>query len=317
MALDCAAFIALDSIEALAGHYPGLEGKALEAKALEDWREVGQAEARRQAEAGPPAALAPLSVTVDGVRFDIYGVIHGMLGGETLAYRDFVRAGIEPLEAPAMENGLRLIYPNDAPEEMPDYVVLGFVGALWGGALFALQLPLLFWELGREWLRKESPDEASELAGGVLYHAVDPDVRRALGPDGDLPTGLTLAFEMGRWDASSVRARLVDPVALAPRSLFMAGYAVGCAARRGASALPLVVGDRHTAEIARFLEDGRWHSHPLFLRGRAVASRADLPRRWGARAAKVVHLSTMSLPGVAVYTPLLAMFFSWLMRRGL
>ncbi len=277
-----------------------------------DWIAAARAEAERQARAGAPEALRPLELSAGGVDYAIYGVIHGYVGGESRAYRDFVRAGVRDLEYPVMENGIRRLYANPRIEEIPDFAVLGVAGSLWMGVLFGLQYPLLVYELLRELLRRESPDAASELSGGVLYHAVDPELRRALGPDGDLPSGLSIAEELGRWDRGSLRARLVDPAALVPRSLYMAGYAAGAARRRGSDRLNLVVGDRHTAEIARFLGDGRWAEHPLYRRGWRFASLPRGRRRLRFAAAKVGHLLLACLPFTAVIIPLFIALRLWI-----
>lgn len=282
-------------------------------RARADWIASAIAEAERQAAAGPPAALEPVEVTAGGVSYAIYGVIHGYIGGESRAYRDFVRAGVKALDYPVMENGIRRLYSNPRVEEIPDFAVLGVAGSLWMGVLFGLQYPLLVFELLRELLRKDSPDAAFELSSGVLYHAVDPEVRRALGPDGDLPSRLSIAQELGRWDRNSLTARLTDPAALAPRSLYMAGYAVGAARRRGADRLALVVGDRHTAEIVRFLEDERWASHPLYLRGLRFGALPDGRRRLRFAGAKVGHLLLACLPFTAVIVPLFIYIRLWML----
>jgi len=295
----------------LAGAYPDLDDEARLPAARADWITAATDEAKRQAEAGPPASLPPVTVEAGGVTYALYGVIHGIVGGESRAYRDFVRDGVAALDRPVMENGIRHLYPNDAVEEIPDFAVLGIVGALWMGLLVAIQYPLLLWELARELLRKDSPDAAFELESGVSYHGLDHEIRRALGPDGELPSGLTVDMEMSRWDNSTVRARLADPSALAPRSLYMAGYAVGCAGRRGTEQLSLVIGDRHTSEIALFLMDPTWAKHPLFQRGRRFGAKPDGARRARFAAAKIGHLLLMTLPFTAILVPALILFQWW------
>jgi len=295
----------------LAGAYPNLDDKARLAAARGAWVTAATDEAKRQAEAGPPTSLPPVTVEAGGVTYALYGVIHGIVGGESKAYRDFVRDGVAALERPVMENGIRHLYPNDAVEEIPDFAVLGIVGALWMGLLVAIQYPLLLWELARELLRKESPDAAFELESGVLYHGLDHEVRRALGPDGELPSGLSIDLEMRRWDASTVKARLADPSALVPRSLYMAGYAAGSASRRDAERLSLVIGDRHTSEIAVFLTDPEWSRHPLFQRGRRFGALPDGRRRARFAAVKIGHLLLMTLPFTAILIPTLMLFQWW------
>jgi len=102
-----------------------------------------------------------------------------------------------------------------------------------------------------------------------------------------------------------------DPVACVPRSLFMAGYAVGVAERDRVSTVDLLVGDLHTTEIAWFLTHPEHDGHALFRRGHAFAKLAPARRRLRFSVAKLLHLGGAVLGIAPVAAPLVALA-SWL-----
>ena len=261
-------FLELESLDALMARYRelGFEGddEALLLEAQRDWHEVALAKARAVTEA-PPRFL-PDSYERGGVRYDVYGVIHGLFGGEDRDYKAFVDAPLGELEVVLFENGLSYFYPHaDQIASIPDFVVLGAGGSLRTGLYVGLRFPLLLWEALRELVKAgRSGEDGQEVFDyDPRYHALDLETRRGVEPDPPLPSRLQIEYELRRWDAAGRLAGWSEPFAIVPRSMFMAGFAEGYATSRGLSSVALVVGDLHTAELLAFMRDPALE-HPLF-----------------------------------------------------
>ena len=86
--------------------------------------------------------------------------------------------------------------------------------------------------------------------------------------------------------------------------MFMAGYAVGHARSMEMVEVPLVVGDLHTMEIIRFLEDPQL-DHAIFKLGQWIGEKKGLSRMLSTFWAKTIHLSLAGLSGTLILGPVL------------
>ena len=242
---------------------------------LKEWQRLATAATGEEPAA---TALTPETVHHNKRIYHIYGVIHGLTGGEDADYRQFLLEAISPLSHVVFENGLQHFYRTQQVTIIPDFVVLGWLGSLLLGLRVCLYLPaLLLWAI-RERIGGV-PEQTWPT--GRKYHGIDPELRRALDDQPALPTRLQIDLEMGRWNRQPLLAVIRDPILIVPRSLFMAGFLHGMRQDE----VHCVVGDRHTTEVLFFLSTPQWHTHPLFLRGAADARRA-----WRYPVARIVHL---------------------------
>ncbi|MEZ6183961.1 MAG: hypothetical protein R3F62_03005 [Planctomycetota bacterium] len=264
-----------------------------------------------------PAELEPVTVTREGRTYGIYGVIHGMIGGASKEYKQFVNARTKSLPLIGFENGLRMFYPSQRAFTIPDYVAMGVKGSVVTGLQVGLMFPLLVFESLREVLKLGGGAEEEEDWDPVdytpAYHALDPELRRGVEPDPPLPSRLQIEYELGRW--GSWGAAWENPAAIVPRSLFMAGYALGYAEREGLETLDLVVGDLHTMEIARFLE-GAPPSHRLFAKALAMGGRSSGRRRFDLWWTKVRHLGLAGTLGAVIMVSGLLLVYNALLYLG-
>ncbi len=285
-----------------------LSDRALLALLRTDWQRLAD-EAARSAQ--PPTRFEPVVVERSGRTFRIFGVIHGIVGGDDRSYMRFVAAGLDAKAHLLVENGIGYYYRQPRNEWIPDFVVLGFARSAWLGFTTAFKAPLVFWDLALELSRRiRAPAEHGVF--DPAYHGMDPELRRGL--DGALPARLEIPLALERFASNRPRQIADDPVACAPRSLFMAGYAVGACERDDLSTVDLLVGDLHTTEIAWFLTHPEYDAHPIFLRGVAFAQLSPSRRRIRFAVAKVTHLGAAVVgiapvvgPAVAVALRLVAL----------
>jgi len=280
-----------------------------------EWHRVAMWEARRTMTVAPEG-FEPERVERDGVSYAIYGVIHGHLGGNDRSYKDFVDAVFRELPHTVFENGLSYFYPKTSHETIPDFAVAGGLGSLRMGIMVGTEFPLLIAELLGEVLKLKWPSnrEESLLDYDPRFYAIDPGVRRGVEPDPPLPSRLQIDYELARWNQAGRWAGWKNPAAIVPRSMFMAGYAVGSAERRGVQQVVLVVGDLHTMEIVRFLRSPRWNEHAVFLAGRALALRPAFGRALAFWKAKLIHLTAAGLAGAMILVPAMLILF-WIYRQ--
>ncbi len=307
--------VALESLSALLALYrdrgcSGDDEEVLE-RVQRDWRAVAAARAREVTEA--PEALPAVTREREGRRYAIYGVIHGMVGGEDATYKAFVNATVGALEPVLFENGLSWFYPRrGAYADIPDFWVMGALGSLRMGLYVGLTFPLQLWTLLREALKiggAPAEEGAPTFDFTPRYHAIDPETRRGLEEFPPLPSRLQVEYEMNAWDRAGFAAGWRHPFAIVPRSLFMAGFAVGYGESRAASEVSLVVGDLHTLEVAFFLSAPP-QDHPLWRAGQAFGRRSDASRRVGARLRKGVHLGLAGVGGLIGLVPLIAALYA-------
>jgi len=260
-----------------------------------------------------PAQLDPVEVCCGERRFAVYGVIHGMIGGASKEYKTFVNTRTKSLPLIGFENGLKLFYPCQRGFTIPDYVAMGVRGSLVTGLQVGLLFPILVFESLREVFKlggRDDDEEWDPVDYTPSYHALDPELRRGVEPDPPLPSRLQIEYELARW--GSLGAAWANPSAIVPRSMFMAGYALGYAEREGLQHLDLVVGDLHTMEIVRFLE-GELPTHPLFLKARSMGASSPGVRRLSLWATKFRHLGIAGgIGGAILVTMMLLVYNLWL-----
>ena len=261
----------------------------------------------------PPAELEPVTVSCGERQFAVYGVIHGMIGGASKEYKAFVNTRTRSLPLIGFENGLKLFYPCQRGFTIPDYVAMGVRGSLVTGLQVGLLFPVLVFESLREAFKLGGSDDGEDwdpVDYTPSYHALDPELRRGVEPDPPLPSRLQIEYELARW--GSLGAAWANPSAIVPRSMFMAGYALGYAEREGLGHLDLVVGDLHTMEIVRFLE-GELPTHPLFLKARSMGASSPGVRRLALWATKFRHLGIAGGVGGGILVTLMLLAYNlWL-----
>lgn len=311
--LTHAEFVGLKTIDELLALYAGrgVTGKreACLERAQRDWGQVALAKAKETTES--PERFVPDTVARGGVEYAIYGTIHGIIGGQDREYKDFVDGAIDELDLVLFENALFYFYPKKKGANIPDFAVLGLLGSLRIGIHVGLIFFILLWEGLKELLKvgRRAGDGAEAFVYSPRYHAIDVETRRGLDDDYPiLPSRLSIDYDMSRWNAAGPFAAWRDPFAIAPRSMFMAGFAEGYAISRGLERVDLVVGDLHTAEIQRFLEDPAL-DHPVFRSGQAWGRRSDGARKVAALVAKVLHLGLAGMAGVVVLIAIAAVVF--------
>ncbi|MGE0708298.1 MAG: hypothetical protein AB7N76_18485 [Planctomycetota bacterium] len=294
----------------------GAEGdrEAVLQRAREDWHRLAVARAEELQPANP-ARFEPDRATRGGVEFRVYGICHGILGGNDEGYKEFVDAALRDLDLVAFENAL-YFYPAKRRVMIPDFLPVGAVGSLRLGIYVGTGFPLLFLELlGDLFKRGSGPDELAGYDYSPRYHALPVETRRGLEEDPPLPSHLQVEYEMTAWDAGPNAVRWRDPTVIVPRSMFMAGFAVGYARSRKLSALDMVVGDLHTGEVLHFLRDEAL-DHPLFRAGQAWGERSDSSRFLGTILGKVEHLGISGVVGSSILVALLGLLL-FLARLGL
>jgi hypothetical protein len=239
----------------------------------------------------PAASLEPMIASSEQKRYHLYGVIHGVTGGEDKAYRSFIGDVISSLPHVVFENGLQHFYPNKKREVIADFSVLGGFGSMLLGLRVCVYFPqLIYWSV-RELLGLV-PEQ--KWPTGALYHGIDPELRRALDEQPALPTRLQVELEMSAWEKSPMLAVVRDPVLIVPRSLFIAGY---LSAVQGET-VHCVVGDRHTTEVHHFLISPEWHTHRLFLRGAQYQGQP-----WRFSVARITHLLLSAVGSSVIVFP--------------
>lgn len=282
---------------------PDLASLGLEtAELLQAWQEQALLASEH---AEPAESLEPLIATVSDRHHHLYGVVHGVTGGEDKRYRTFISDTIAPLPHVVFENGLQHFYPNKKYDVIADFAVLGWLGSTLLGLRVCLFFPqLLYWTF-RELLGLVP---TQKWPTGMLYHGIDLELRRALDDQPALPTHLQVELEMSAWEKSPTMAVVRDPVLIVPRSLFIAGY---LSAVKGPET-HCVVGDRHTTEVHYFLSNPKWHSHRLFLQG---ASYQGKP--WRFSLARVRHLLLSALGASVIVFPvtwlIAGLYINWML----
>ena len=305
-------FLAQESLEAMLALYRerGFSGEraACLLRASQDWGRVALAKAEEVQD--PPERFEPAICQRGGVQFAVYGMFHGMIGGGDKEYKEFINTPLRALELTLFENALGYFYPSQVAVNIPDFVVLDVAESISLGLYVGLRFPLLVWELISESLKLgyRRGEGVAAFEFSPRYHAIDLETRRALDELPLLPSRLEIDYEMAEWEARTFWSTLRESYTLVPRSMFMAGFAVGYAESRGLNEVSLVVGDLHTAEIVRFLEDPDT-AHPLFLDAQAWGRRSNFSRGLRSALAKGFHLTVSGMMGVTLLLPQIVILY--------
>jgi hypothetical protein len=278
------------------------EQKDVLLRAQRDWYRLAVARANEVTAA--PATFLPDCTTRQGVEYRVYGLCHGMVGGSDQEYKTFVDDALKDLSV-VIENGL-FFYPAREKAMIPDFAVLNVVASLRLGIYVGLGFPFLALEFLGDVFKVGGADELAGFEFSPRYHAVPLETRRGLEADPPLPSHLQIEYELGEWERNGWLAGWRQPFAIAPRSMFMAGFALGYAESRDLKTVNVVVGDLHTAEILHFLrQEGL--DHPLFLSGQEWGRKTTGQRRLGTLGAKIVHLGVAGGMGAVL---LMSMLFA-------
>ena len=191
-----------------------------------------------------PSRLDEIRVETSDQVFLLNGVIHGIIGGGTAAYRDLIRTTLRESQEPLLfEAGFNHLYGESEMDwvNIPDFSVLGFVDSCKKGLDAGLRLPLLLAEVILETFSMMKED--------IPYHLLDQEYRRGI--DGLLPTRLEI-----EWDRRKAKPLLTfeDYPNLVRRSAFMAAFAEAWCRKNTRENCRIVVGDAHLTEVAHFLQ---------------------------------------------------------------
>ncbi|MFC1743825.1 hypothetical protein ACFL35_07505 [Candidatus Riflebacteria bacterium] len=238
--------------------YQGLSTENMVQKLRTDWRDICIAEIEKKSqylqETETSAEnevdfelekLDEIKVEKDGVCFFINGVIHGMIGGGTKKYRDLIHRTLSSSEEQLLfEAGFNHLYGSKKLKyaNIPCFSVLGLIDSIKKGLHAGILLPLLLWEVVKEFF--------SAMPEDTPYHSLDQEIRRGI--EGVLPTPLEV-----EWDLSKDKPLLSfeDYPNIVRRSAYMAAFAEKFCEKNSITSCRLVVGDFHLTEIAYFFNN--------------------------------------------------------------
>lgn len=243
----------LPDLAALTARFGSVEAAA------QAWQEAALTDIKagsEQLRAAKPQRLDALAFTSGGVRFRVYGVIHGWTGGVSEEYRALVQASLKDEKNVLYEKMLGRFYGRRGAVEAPDFCMLKRWGQLALGLRMMLIWPLFLLLAAKEILQElftRGHDAAEDNDyNNVFYHNIDPELRRGL--DGSLPTRPQIEYEMQHWGGGRGYWDLDLLLRVVPRSAYLAEFARAWVAATGAREVAIVVGDRHLTEVRHFLE---------------------------------------------------------------
>lgn len=279
--------------------------KKLLQKAREDWKTICIQRAENLAK--KPEEFLPETVQLEDKTYYIYGLIHGLAGGDDAEYKTFVSKKIGALDYILFENGLNYFYPHQARSIIPDFMLFGVVGSFKIGLSVGLHFPLLLFTLLKEVVKpKKNEKKPAFMTCDPLYHGIDAETRRGLDDYPALPSQLQIQIEMDDWEQK--RSNPADALVV-PRSLFMAAFAHGFVESRQKNTANLVVGDLHTLEVAYFLKNLP-QKHAIYQLGTQVGSLAPSALKRKFIFEKLKHLFSAGMGGVFGFIPyFIAVFF--------
>ena len=227
-----------------------------------------------------PNILDEIETSYKGVKFHIYGILHGVTGGANREYRDMVRNTISQAQGIKMgEKGLKLPYPK-IEVDLEDWAPMSFIDSF----LLTLRVVCTPSAIGSiiygaitEPQRKEDPygkngyGRLQDLGSSPRFHLVDPLVRRALvgfpSPEKylhinlDRKRGLKSPEPIHFPDPNWAWLTTIEPVAnISLRSLHMLEFATKTAQLMNKDEVSLFVGEIHNTDI-------HWLSENLYDNG--------------------------------------------------
>lgn len=278
---DLEFFLQAETLGAFRGFpaYRDLEPVPLVGELRRRWQELCQERVRSVSGyldaggAGPSQAsekgldrLDEIRVERDGRHFVLNGVVHGILGGGTSAYRHLIQATLRESQDPLLfEAGFNHLYGEKGLDyvSIPDFAVLGFADSCKKGLDAGRLFPILIKDAIMEFF--------SLMPEDTPYHLLDQEQRRGL--FGVLPTPLEI-----EWDAAKPKPLLTfeDYPNLVRRSAFMVAFAEAWCRKNNRSGCRLVMGDFHLTEAAYFLRHPE--KVPEDLRHLAETCTSEYPR---------------------------------------
>jgi hypothetical protein len=269
-------------------------------KAQQEWKVLCMRRAEERAK--EPEEFLPEVFSEGSRSYQIYGVIHGLAGGDDARYKAFISRKIETLDLILFENALNYFYAHKAHVIIPDFILFGIWGSFKIGFCVGLQFPFLFFLLLKEIIKpKKSEKKPAFMTCDPLYHGVDSETRRGLDDYPALPSELQIDLELEDWEQGRSKA---SEGYVVPRSLFMAAFAQAYAVSRDKKEVHLVVGDLHTLEILRFLEKTP-EKHPVYQKAYRIGSLSDRALRLVFIGEKIKHLFASGMGGVLGLAPYL------------
>ena len=213
-----------------------------------------------------------------GVTFRVRGVLHGVTGGASREYIDFVKRSIQASTGfVMMEKNMSVMYGTLGAKELDDWLVLRFRDVLVLSCKFYFFPRNLFglaWKTVIERLRRHDPfikggqQDFALIGGSPVFHYLDPYERRGIAgfPEplkglrrhlslraGEADTGVDKAFiPNGEWMfLNSVERQVSIPT----RSLHMLIFAWSYAEKNGLKDIDLFVGETHNTDVAAIAEN--------------------------------------------------------------
>ncbi|MBU1109954.1 MAG: hypothetical protein KKB51_24950 [Candidatus Riflebacteria bacterium] len=249
-----------------------------------------------------PSKLDEIRIEKDGRIFVLNGVIHGLIGGGTSAYRDLIRNTLRDSTEPLLfEAGFNHMYGEKGMNyvSIPDFAVLGFADTCKKGLDAGRILPLLLKDLFLELFSLMQED--------APYHLLEQEQRRGL--CGVLPTRIEI-----EWDRVKPKRffSFEDYPNIVRRSAFMSAFAEAWCQKNNQSGCRLVMGDFHLTESAYFLQHP--DEVPADLRRLADQCTSENPKSqtWKYLRKNILH---NSVGGFAGFLGLLPYFLIYLAIR--
>jgi hypothetical protein len=225
-----------------------------------------------------PDLLDFITFDFRGVTFRVRGVLHGVTGGASRDYIDFVKRSIKASTGFVMvEKNMSVMYGTPNAKELDDWLVLRFRDVLVLSCKFYFiprNLIGLVWKSVIERLRRQDPfikggqKDSTLIGGSPLFHHLDPMERRAIAGfplplkglrrhlslrAGEPDTGLDKAIvPHGEWTfLNSVEQQVSIPI----RSLHMLFFAWSYAVEQGHKEVDLFIGETHNTDVAVIAEN--------------------------------------------------------------
>lgn len=315
-------FVACERIAPLIERYrtSGVEGsdEQVLTRVQRDWWLAALDHARKVERS--PERFEPDCGSLDGVEVRVWGLYHGMAGGNERDYKAFIDASLDELGEVLFENGVGYFYSPASQVTVPDFAVMFPLGSIRLGFYVGLRFPFLFWELIRDLLKIGRSAKASLREPYSLsprYHSLPVEARRGIEEDPPLPTKLMVDYELSAWESHPHTAAWRYHFAIVPRSMFMAAFAYGYAKSRGQAQVDMVVGDLHTGEILHFLADPP-REHALWKLGESYGRAAKGARRARVALIKVAHLGLSAGIGAPLLVGMIVLlYWAFLYLRSL
>ena len=224
----------------------------------------------------PPESLDYLEFKYQGITFRCFGILHGITGGLSREYSEFVKKSIRTTEGIKLaEKGMKQLYPNcGIDEEMEDWLVLRKIDCLVMGFQL-LADPRCLWMITidaiRERLCEHDPfiankrQNITDLGESPYFHYLDEYQRREL--IGFLPSQQAIENDlksMTHWYGAILpktrhikidhpqwhRILLLERIMHIPcRSIHMLHYALGYAKQHNHKLVNIFVGETHNTDM--------------------------------------------------------------------